>query len=202
MRKTAVGFATLILVLVSGCATYKEELQILKDDSGTLSFTSGVVEMFGTESEVNYHPDGIEGYRIVSVNSYADDGFDWTEAIAHFDSIDALAEVVESSAGLVGRISYEEDGEGNMVFLRDLTPVRDLIRVFTGGEEPTEEMVEEELGELAFLPWSFTVQFEGRILDTNALPENIDESTNTVSWFFTFRDLVDTPQIMCVTVAQ
>ncbi len=200
MKRVALAFFLLTLVLVSGCASYKEELQLRKDGSGTLSFISGIVDMFGTEGEVKYDPGGIDGYRIVSVSSYMDEEFAWTEAVAEFDSVAVLAKVAEPSEGFVGCFSYEKDAEGNMLFIRDLSPIRDLIRVFAG-EELSGEMIEEELGELAFLPWNHTVQFAGQVLDSNALPENIDETTNTVRWSFTFRDLVEAPQIMWATVA-
>ena len=201
MRRMALAFLLLTLVLGSGCATYKEELQLHKDGSGTLSFISGVVDLFGTEGEVKYDPGGIDGYRIVSVNSYTDEEFAWTEAVAEFDSIDVLAKVAQTSEGFVGCFSYEKDAEGNMLFTRDLSPIRDLIRVFAGEDELSGEMIEEELGELALLPWNYAVQFAGQVLDSNALPENIDETTNTVRWSLTFRDLVEAPQILWATIA-
>ncbi len=159
-----------------------------------------MTDIFGTEGQVKYDPDGIDGYRIISVNSYNDGEFDWTKAVAEFDSVDVLAKVAEPSEGFVGSISFEKDAEGNMVFIRDLSAIHGLVRAFTG-EELSGEAIEEELGELASLPWDYTVQFASQILDSNALPENIDETTNTARWFFTFRDLVEAPQIMWATVA-
>lgn len=200
MRRAALISVLLVLVLLGGCATYKEELRINQDGSGTLSFVSGMTDMFGTEGQVKHDPDGIDGYRPISVSSYSDGEFEWSEAVAEFDSVDVLAEVAEPSQGLVGSISFEKDAAGNMVFIRDLSAIYDLVRALAG-EELSGEAIEEELGELASLPWDYTVQFASEILDSNALPENIDETTNTVRWSFTFRDIVKGPQIMWVTVA-
>ena len=99
MKRVASAFFLLTLILVSGCATYKEELQLRKDGSGTLSFVSGVVDMFGSEGQVKYDPGGIDGYRILSVRSYTEEEFAWTEAVAEFDSVDVLAKVAEPSEG-------------------------------------------------------------------------------------------------------
>jgi len=150
MKKVALAFLLLTLVLVSGCATYKEELQLSKDGSGTLSFISGVVDMFGTEGETRYDPGGIDGYRIVSVSSYTNEELVWTEVVAEFASIDVLAKVAEPSEGFVGCFSYEQDAEGNMLFIRDLSPIRDLIRVFAGEDELSGEMIERNWVNLPF----------------------------------------------------
>ena len=36
--------------------------------------------MFGTQGEIKYELGGIDGYRLISISSYTDEEFAWTEA--------------------------------------------------------------------------------------------------------------------------
>lgn len=196
----------LSLLLLGGCIEYHENLDLYEDGSGELTILMGfdlaMMEMFSYEEDeedemdmnmgldlVENLPD-MEGVSIIVGESYQEDGWEWSNVSISFESIEhlqALSEIEDDEVeeSFIGELSWSRGEDGHYIFSR-------VLPLYGEGhngdmDEMTRDMVVSFFGDVTFV---YSVTFPRAVLEANTESENIDATSNTVTWSFLLPDLV------------
>lgn len=203
--------STITLVVVSlllfGCLEYNEEMKLNSDLSGELTFAIGISEelynLGGESPELeNFDENKLKenytnkkGIKFISSRSYSEGGNKWMEVKIQFDSVEDLMNSTTDSTqkGMTGEISIIEDEEGNFVYTRN------VFGNETQQDSSTDAMSQGMMDMMfAKYQWKFELGLPSKIITSNAKPENIDNTNNTVKWIFPLSSL-SSKQLMTVT---
>lgn len=201
--------SVLLLALLSSCIDYKEKMKLNYDGSGTITFAVGVNQsFFGSladssdlkdfnEKKIKEEYSSKKGIKFLESKTYTQDGNKWVEINLSFESLQALNEANKDSMqqGMMGMINLSEDANGNMIFSRKLLGKSDKSEKDTTGNSLASGMMQMMFGNYK---WKYELTVPGKLISTNAAPNDIDYKTNTVKWTVSLASLT-TPQEMTVT---
>lgn len=223
MTKWKVALLTIMLLLFVGCVDYQESLTLNYDGSGELGILFGMdMSMFDMFPGFDFEDDEdfdedfaddyadedsvvlgslneVEGVRVLRSEQYRDEqSWEWEDLLVAFDSLEALEEAHrEADADRLGTLVWHRDGPGVWLFERVLPFMADL------DGEPMDDMAWQMMGGLlGDTLFSYSVTFPGRVLEANVPAEQIDQSTNTVTWKFTVGSMLEENQVLHARVAQ
>ncbi|NMB15495.1 MAG: hypothetical protein GX980_00100 [Firmicutes bacterium] len=201
MKKLSVVVLLLSLLFLSGCISYREDLELNLDGSGKAAYLAGCVT-FIEGGDFKYKLEVVDGFTVISDHVYEEGGCDYNEIIGEFESFDVIAEMARRGNGFSGIITLTENDDGSCLFARDLTGLPARIEENLG-VDPSSPEFQSELAEMVEeypeLGLAYSVRFPGTIIDANANPEDIDQDANTVRWSFSLTEAVNDPPLMQAT---
>lgn len=200
---------TILSLLVVGCIQYHEKMKLNFDGSGEITFSVGISESFfnlGGESEElkSFDENKIKksfadkkGIKFVNSRTYTKDSDRWVEITLGFESLQLLMESNEDSTqqAMIGSLSLKEDPKGNMVFTRKISRSDSSVQNDSTSDAIGAGMMEMMFGQYK---WKYELTVPGKIISTNAEPNDIDHNANTIHWTLSMASLSKT-QIMTVT---
>lgn len=206
--KKLLMFSLLALLLIS-CIEYREKMKLNSDGSGEITFAIGVSESLfnmGTQSEElkNFDENKIKenytskkGIKFLGSKTYSQDGNKFIEVKLAFESLQLLMESSKDSAqqSLIGGMSLTEDANGNIVFTRKISKGDKSVQNDSTSDAMGNGMMEMMFGQYK---WKYELTVPGKIISTNAVSNDIDNSANTIKWTMSMASL-SKPQMMTVT---
>ena len=191
---------TLIAVLTSACLEYKEKMTLNNDGSGEIKFAIGLNESLFSmnkdsvdvkdfdEAKLREKYSNAIGIEFIGSRSYVESGNRWIEIHLRFDSFDALVAASKDSSnlGMIGELKMHEGNKGTMIFERQISDGKNGSETDSANSEKGEDVFK-----AMFLnyKWNYELTLPGKIITTNASPNDVDEKTNTVKWYFTLGSL-------------
>lgn len=208
---------TLVLVILAltGCIEYEEEVWINADGSGKIHFEiavpsmmaqkmtegdDGLAKLYGDLQNAKERFAAVDGLEAEEVKTYEKAGKVILSVRLQFDSWDRLGKLQDKpdslrGKGVLGEVSLSEDESGNIVFKREV-----------GVENPNAGTEENEMaqalvqGLLSNYTWSYTLHFPATVVSANAAEEDIDRESNTVTWEFGLASITNGPVVMEATL--
>ena len=185
---------TLVLFL-SSCIEYREELWLEKDNSGSLVFEIGLPQHTSIEddeiSELSIVSlcDTIDGLNVTGHSTYMIEDITWIHVDLEFEDILLLNEIENE---WFGEIYITEDEDGNRQLKRFIT-MSDTINV--SNNEFGNMLKHAMLGQYS---WIYTMHFPDKLYETNAPIARTDTLTNTAIWEYNLASLINEQKIMTV----
>lgn len=181
-----------LMLLLSGCIEYREEIWLEKDGSGRLRFDVGLPEHTTIDqeevSELSLVAlcDSVDGITVTGSDTYLLEDITWIRVYADFEHILLLNELDNK---WFGYITLEEHGD-SLCYQR-IVSMSDTL-----------EDSEKEFGRMlkyAFFGqynWDFTIHLPDKILDSNAPLMYVDSLENTITWEYTMASLINEEKVM------
>lgn len=178
--------AALMLVL-SGCIEYREEIWLERNGSGRLRFDVGLPEHTTIDqeevSELSLVAlcDSVDGITVTGSDTYMMEDITWIRVYADFDNILLLNEVDNK---WFGYISLEQRKDS--LFYDRIISMSDTL--------DDEEKEFANMLKYAFFgqyTWDYTIHLPDKILDSNAPLMYLDTLENTITWEYTMASLIN-----------
>lgn len=199
MKKLILLSTLVIFLALSGCIRYNEKMKLNSDGSGELTFAIGISEeilnMGGgqggfdefNENKIKEDYSKKDGVKYVGGKTFSKDGNKWIEVTLQFDSVEKLAAASADSSkkGMIGKITLQEDPNGNWLFTRNISEKKE-------GEQPdSSDAANQNMMNTMFAQynWEYELTLPSKIISSNALPENINQGANTVKWVYSMASL-------------
>ncbi len=195
MKKYLLLFSVVLFALgLGGCIEYREEITLNDDASGTLMFEIGLPEHTSIDEEeiselsIVSLCDSVEGVNVTGSSTFMVDNITWIHVDAEFEDITFLNEIRNE---WFGRISLQEDENGDLVYHRVITMSDTAV-----------DVSQSKFGSMlkyAFLgqyPWIYTVHFPTELLSSNAPLMRTDTISNTVIWEYNLASLINEEKVM------
>lgn len=189
-----------VLLLFSGCVKYNEELWFNDDLSGRIKVSVTVEEKIArniektgldifTQEGVDGLYGGIEGVRVIEMNSTTGGTNRHTTFTLSFDTLESLQHIASAmkDTEFLGFITIEKNPSGSSTFARQVVLRKDARRLIT----------QEQMNNI---DWNFIVHFPGKVLEANT-PPGRERMKDTRSWVYPLRELANNPQTMKATFA-
>lgn len=196
---------------LTGCIGYVEELWINADGSGKIKllfympeFMAQMAQKKGDnpfdEEKARAEFENVEGVEFIESKTYLEAGNQFLSFTLGFDSWEKLKALQtedtkdpnQDLAGLFGDIQLGEDDNGNMTFSRTID-----ISQKQKGNDFGNEMIRALMGQYT---WKYIVHFPVNLVSANAVEDDIDFDTNTVSWEYNLVSLIEEPKTMQATL--
>lgn len=184
----------LLLVMLSGCVDYSEELWLNKDGSGKVQMVIGALTSYENKEEINRYLNQ-PGISLISKSVYRKDNYTYYRLYFRFNSLEAFNNLNDqvSNADFFGRISLNKEDDGTITMKRRIS-----LGGLTEGEDEIEQLILQLPQEN--LKWRYKMHLPWKIVKSNAASENIDFQANTVSWDYQASFLWNKTQTMTVTM--
>lgn len=186
----------LLLVLLTGCVDYTEELWLNADGSGRVKMVIGVLSSYENPQELNRYIDQ-PGISLISKSVFRKQNFTYYKLDFKFNSLEAFNNLNDqiSNADFFGRITLTKDNDGIITMKR---------RIALGSLSSDEDELEQLMSKLPDnnLKWRYKMHLPWKIVKANAEQSNIDLKSNTVSWEYQTSYLWNKPQTMTATLKQ
>lgn len=196
MKRTALVLIGLLLLFLTGCIDYSEELWLKKDGSGRVEAVIGVLTAYENPEEINRYMNQ-PGINLISKSVYRKKNFTYYKLDFTFNSLEAFNNLSDqiSNADFFGRINLVKEKDGTITLKR-----RIALGSLSGEEDEIEQLIFTQAMEK--LKWSYKLHLPWQIVKANAAPINIDYATNTVSWEYKTSFLWNKSQTMVVKMKQ
>ncbi len=188
------------LLLFSGCVKYNEELWFNKDLSGRIKVDVTVEEKIArsiektgldifTQEGVEELYGGIDGVRVIEMNSTTEGTNRHTAFTLSFDTLESLQHIANAmkDTEFLGFITIEKNPSGSSSFARQMVMRKDARNLITPEQ-------------MNSIDWNFMVHFPGKVLEANT-PPGRERVKDTRSWVYSLRELANDPQTMKATFA-
>ncbi len=176
-----------ILVLLTSCIEYREELWLEHDLSGRIHFDIGLPSMTGIEdddiSELSIVAlcDTVEGITVTDHSTYLIDENTWIHVELTFDNIYLLNEIENEWFGKF----YIFDEQGSRTLKRFIT-MSDTIKASSGNFANVLKYA--MLGQYS---WIYTLHFPDELYEVNAHLARTDTTRNTAVWEYSLASLIN-----------
>jgi hypothetical protein len=183
-----------LLLAVTGCIEYRENIWLEKDGSGRLRFDVGLPEHTTIDQEEVSELglvslcDSVEGIRVTNSDTYLVDDITWIRVEAEFENILLLNELDNQ---WFGHISLEERND-------TLFYIRSISMSDTLDEDSADFGRMLKYAFFGQYAWNYTLHLPDKILDSNAPLMYLDTLNNTVKWEYTMASLINEEKTMSV----
>ena len=190
----------------NGCLEYEENMIIKKDGSGSLTLKLNAPEEIANDTDRSgnqipplFDEDGMKkgfesngGVTVTKIKSYTDAEKKWIEISLDFNSFKSLSESEMGGGGFIGQMSLSEDGDGNLLFSRE-------ICLESCDEEKENPNAEASQKMFASFNWIYEINFPSKVLSVNTSDDNIDHANNKVKWTFSMGAIAKENQFIKAT---
>lgn len=184
----------LLLVLLTGCVDYTEELWLNKDGTGKAKLVIGVISSYENPEELNRFLEQ-PGISLISKSVSRKKNYTYYNLYFKFNSLEAFNNLNDqvSNADFFGRISVTKEEDGTITMKR---------RISLGSLSSEDDEFEQLVSKLSQgnFTWHYKMHLPWKIISSNADQANIDYKKNTVSWEYQTAYLWNRPQTMTVTM--
>jgi hypothetical protein len=184
----------MLLLTLTGCIDYSEELWLNRDGSGRVKMSIGVLTSYENKQEINRYLEQ-PGISLISKSVYRKDKHTFYKIELRFSSIEAFNNLSDqvSNADFLGRLTLNKEDDGTYILKR-----RIALGSLSGDEDEIEQLIFSQ--PLNNLKWSYKIHLPWKIIKANAAPENINYEDKSVSWEYKTAYLLNQSQIMVVTM--
>ena len=182
-----------LILLLSSCIEYREEIWLEKDNSGRLAFEIGLPPHTSMEddeiSELSIVAlcDTVDGLDVSGHSTYLVEDITWIHVDLEFKDILLLNEIENEG---FGEIYIIEDEDGNRLLKRFIT-MSDTINV--SNNKFGNILKHAVLGQYS---WIYTMHFPDKLYETNAPIARTNTLTNTAIWEYNLASLINDQKIM------
>ena len=182
-----------MILLLSSCIEYREEMWLEKDNSGRVVFELSLPQYTDIEddeiSELSIVAlcDTVDGIDVTKHTTYHVEDITWIHVEMDFEDIMLLNEIENK---WFGEISISDDDDGNRTLKRYIT-MSDTVNVSSNkfGNLLKHAM----LGQYT---WIYTMHFPDELYETNAPLARTDTLTNSAMWEYNLASLINDQKIM------
>lgn len=182
----------LLLVLLTGCVDYTEELWLNKDGTGKAKLVIGVISSYENPEELNRFLDQ-PGISLISKSVSRKQNYTYYNLYFKFNSLEAFNSLNDqvSNADFFGRITVNKEDDGTVTMNR---------RISLGSISSEDDEFEQLISKLSQgnFTWHYKMHLPWKIISSNADQVNIDYKKNTVTWEYQTAYLWNRPQTMTV----
>lgn len=176
-----------LLLLLSGCIEYREEIWLERDGSGRLRFDVGLPEHTTIDQEEVSELglvalcDSVDGITVTGSETYMMEDITWIRVYADFEHILLLNEVDNEWFGFISL----EQNKDSVIYDRVISMSDSL------DEDETEFGNMLKYAFFGQYTWDFTIHLPDKILDSNAPLMYLDTLENTITWEYTMAALIN-----------
>jgi len=182
MKLKLLLLVAVILVTMTGCIGYSEEMWINDNGSGKVDVEVKIAESIATASGQN-NPlsdenlkktfENVKGIKVTEMKSFKEDGNEVAVIAFNFDSLEALRELNKAKPGFIGETTLTKNEKGQIVFERKL-----------GSGSESQDPQQQAMAKALFSQyvWTYKIHFPYIVASANVEKESIDKSSNTVTW--------------------
>ncbi|MDD3187416.1 MAG: hypothetical protein PHD02_02965 [Bacilli bacterium] len=183
MKRVKFLFIAMSLFLLSGCMKASVNVDIKKDDTGSVTYKIAYDKAAMEEYEMDtdemlgeIDSSWTEQGATVTDNNYEEDGVEYVgrQVTFNFNSLEELNTKLQTLES-----EEEEDTETTNTFMT-FTRNKDVVTI----SMPKDEESSESIGMMAsMITYTISIKVDGKVLENNA--DSFDKETNTLTWNYT-----------------
>jgi len=152
----------LLILILSGCVDYSEELWLKKDGSGRVKMTIGVLTNYENKQEINKYMNQ-PGITLISKSVYRKNDYTFYKLDFRFKSLEAFNNLNDriTNADFFGRISLVKDKDGTITLKR-----RIALGSLASEEDEIEKLIMSRNQDK--LKWRYKMHLPWKIIKSNA----------------------------------
>lgn len=184
----------LLLLLLTGCIDYNEELWLNRDGSGRVKMVIGALTTYENKQEVNRYIDQ-PGISLISKSVYRKDNYTYYKLDIRFANLESFNNLNDqvSNADFFGRITISKEQDGNITMKR-----RIALGSLSSEDDEIEKLI--FLQPQENLKWRYKMHLPWKIIKANADPANVDFKNRIVRWEYQTSYLWNKSQTMLVVM--